>query len=209
MPGPNPYASPQVVEEPPPVDVSLGDGRYRRYGDYLVIAAGAEFPDRCIYCSAPAARKRVQFRRFWMSIRDATIRFVHFEYGVCPQHLAVRWFRRMFSLAVFGVWGSGVALESIGLVRSFEWIILMLLIASVWIVVERLPSFRLMGRIALVVTRFRKRYIWLRNTGQPFLYSVDDNSRSVVPRLLGATSRSRRCGRLVARMLRRTSRGFA
>lgn len=106
MVSPNPFAPPESELGPSRnFSSELGAGQYRE-GSILVHRLGAEFPDRCVRCSAPAAGFRLKRRLYWhhpsvyaalllgpviYAITAAiTRKTVTVEIGLCDEHRTKR-----------------------------------------------------------------------------------------------------------------------
>ena len=122
----NPYSPPRTKTAGLPGDLYEGEGLWRE-GRLLLVRKGAEFPDRCLRCNAPAEGHRFERKLSWhrpswyLLILFNLIIYVvvalcvrwtaRISAPICPVHLAKR------RIAIFFGWAgslAGIALIVLG-----------------------------------------------------------------------------------------------
>lgn len=173
----NPYAPPEAAITPQQLHLAEEGGLWRD-GPLLVMRKGAELPDRCLRCNAPAEgyrlkRKLSWHRRFWYLIVFFNL-FIYIIVAlivrstakvaapICPAHrsqrrraIAVGW---VVSLAGIGLFGFGLANPDHG------WVILL------GLVVLFFGLFYGILRSQLVIPKLiDKHFVYLKKVSPDFL----------------------------------------
>jgi hypothetical protein len=180
----NPYAAPKAEVLSPDRHLE-SPGEAWREGNMLVVRKGAELPDRCLKCNAPAEGFRFSrllswHRPIWFVlflISPAIYVLVYFlirwrgrvTVGLCPRHREIRaWAIGLGWLAALVGLGSIFAISVI----PDALIPLAILIGGTLMLAGLIGG--VLGSQVLVTKRIDKHFIWLRNVSLLYLTQFPD-----------------------------------